>query len=74
MLFLNDGMFEPVVALAKQEKGKFSIANIVPKTMGHIPILEYNVIARRFAKELRRFIRDVRIPMAVSLSAEDIGL
>lgn len=74
MLLLDDSHFDPAVGLTEKTDSVYYVANIVPGKAGHIPMMEYNALAKRFAVDFRRFARSKKVPISVLLSNEDAGL
>lgn len=71
------GLHPPAAALFfMAETGKrkgVRLTNIIPRDTDHLPMEEYNQVARRFAADFRRHCRG-RIQIRVSISSEDRGL
>ena len=52
----------------------YRVANVVPEEAGHLSITRYNNVVRRFAEDIRRFIRCNKVPMSVLLASDNVGL
>lgn len=74
MLQLDESRFGHAVALTKGMEGRYCVVNIAPREQGSLSMLEYNEVARRFAADLRGFVRKRQIPMSVSTTGEEEGL
>lgn len=73
-LLLKNNKYYPAIAITHKENNTFYIANIVPKESGHIGVIEYNGIAKQFAKDLRKYIEQKEIKASINITSENISL
>lgn len=73
-LALTNNKFYPSVAITHKDNNKFYIANIVPKESGHINTSEYNEIARIFAKDLRKYIKQYQVKASIEVTSDKVSL
>jgi uncharacterized protein YfeS len=74
IIFLDDDYHKPKFLITKRKDKFYSIVNIFNSQHGYIPMLEYNVLLRRFNQDFKSFITSASYKMSVELSKEDIGL
>ena len=75
ILFLDETHHKPLFLITKTKDKFYSILNIFNSQYGHIQMLEYNVLLRRFEKDFKDFINLTSYNViSIKLSKEDIGL
>ena len=75
ILFLDENHHKPSFLITKRKDKFYSIVNIFNSQYGHIQMLEYNMLLRRFKKDFNNFISLANYNIiSIKLSTEDIGL
>ncbi|MFN7412695.1 MAG: hypothetical protein ACK5RT_02060 [Dolichospermum sp.] len=74
VIFLEDNHYNPAFAITNKKDKSYYIANIVPSQNDEIPMLEYNILSRRFYHDFKNFIHLNSYSIAIEISKEDIGL
>ncbi|MEH2042749.1 MAG: hypothetical protein V7L12_05475 [Nostoc sp.] len=75
ILFLDEDHHKPSFLITKIKDKFYSIVNILNSQYGHIKMLEYNDLLKRFEKDFKDFISFASYnSICIELSNEDIGL
>ena len=75
IISLDEDHHKPSFLITKIKDKLYSIENIFNSQHGHIPMLKYNILLRRFKKDFQDFIILANYTIiSIKLSNEDIGL
>ena len=70
----NESRYVPAFALCEKKNGHVYIANIVPKDVSKIPLNEYNQLSHDFYDDLRKFKKNNKSKIRLSISKTDLEL
>ncbi|MBD2663780.1 hypothetical protein B6N60_01327 [Richelia sinica FACHB-800] len=73
-LLLEDNHYNPAFAITKKKDKFYYIDRIDLSYKDDIPILEYNILSRRFYHDFKSFIHSNSYSISIEISKEDIGL
>lgn len=74
VIFSHNDIEKSAIHLKKRNPRRFYIPNIVPMEVEKLSLDQYNMVASKFASDLRGYLRKSQIPISVSLSKPNIGV